>query len=372
LYHSQHNAYAVICIANEGLTDVLFDDIELNHKRLIWQENNYYPFGMSMASIDKVGSNSFTYNGKEEEESGYLDFHARQQDRQLGRFTSIDPLADKQGQASWSPYHYTLNNPINRIDPDGRSSVTVTGKKARRMFRRMRNEARQTDPSYRLSQINHKLGGKMDRLYKRGKRQEREWGFTIVKNKRGKIRARNVVHSPDEDDPTTTRDESKTTIHWNFKKLKKEDKVIGMFHTHPFDNKLTQGEAQGDFESFSLKDIKSFMEAYHFPKSYGLKNKMNYAGFTTILQGVDGRYVLTVENYKLARRSVQRYPSYSSLYRKTGDALQGSNYGNVLNTKSPAWNFMARLVIASFAGESSKSGIGFYYAPNNLSFKKLN
>ena len=80
--------------------DVYFDDFSLAHKRLMWQENSYYPFGMAMSSIDQTGSphHRFTYSGKEEEESGLLDFHARQQDRQLGRFTSIDPLADQHGQ----------------------------------------------------------------------------------------------------------------------------------------------------------------------------------------------------------------------------------------------------------------------------------
>ena len=37
------------------------------------------------------------------------------------RFTSVDPLADK--LPDYSPYAYTLNNPINMIDPDGRFPI---------------------------------------------------------------------------------------------------------------------------------------------------------------------------------------------------------------------------------------------------------
>jgi RHS repeat-associated protein len=46
----------------------------------------------------------------------HYDFSARYMDGI--RFTSVDPLAEKK---PWlTPYHYCSNNPINRIDPDGR------------------------------------------------------------------------------------------------------------------------------------------------------------------------------------------------------------------------------------------------------------
>jgi len=298
ILEAEHSGYAVVYVANESRMDVYFDDFTLKHKKLIWQENNYYPYGMNLKPIDQEGSpnHRFTFSGKEEEESGYLDFHARQQDRQLARFMSADPLADQQGQVSWTPFHYTMNNPINRIDPDGRSSITLTGSQARRAFRRMRRQANKINPQNRLNRITQALGRKMDRLYRRGKRQEREWGFVIVQNRRGKIKARNVVHSPDEDDPNTARDESKTSIKLNFENLKKGDKVIGDFHTHPNDKTLLSES----FESFSDGDIENFMATYHNNKSHGLKKKKDFDGYVKIMQGSDGRYAIAVENYRKA------------------------------------------------------------------------
>jgi hypothetical protein len=40
-------------------------------------------------------------------------------DGDVGRFLGVDPLAAD--YAAFTPYHYTLNNPIRFIDPDGRS-----------------------------------------------------------------------------------------------------------------------------------------------------------------------------------------------------------------------------------------------------------
>jgi RHS repeat-associated protein len=51
------------------------------------------------------------------EELGLYDYGARWYDPAVGRFTTVDPAANK--MPSWSPYNYTFNNPVKLIDPTG-------------------------------------------------------------------------------------------------------------------------------------------------------------------------------------------------------------------------------------------------------------
>ena len=41
----------------------------------------------------------------------------------LGRFNSVDPLPDTEGQESLTPYQYAWNNPILKSDPDGKVPI---------------------------------------------------------------------------------------------------------------------------------------------------------------------------------------------------------------------------------------------------------
>lgn len=92
-------------------------------------ERHYYPFGMQMApeSVEYVPAtsstaNRYSYNNKElidDLDLQWLAYGARFYDPAIGRFTGVDPLADQ--FPGWNPYNYTLNNPINMIDPDGRA-----------------------------------------------------------------------------------------------------------------------------------------------------------------------------------------------------------------------------------------------------------
>jgi len=90
--------------------------------------DDYYPFGMQMGGRSYnqgLEDNIYKYSSKELDEEqltgGKLDwyyFGARYYDPDIGRWLRVDPMADKFPDIT--PYHYTHNNPLNKIDPDGR------------------------------------------------------------------------------------------------------------------------------------------------------------------------------------------------------------------------------------------------------------
>ena len=84
------------------------------------QENEYYAFGLA-AAVQSTPSpaNRYLYNGKEVQTdlTNQYDYGARFYDPVIGRFTTVDPLADQ--SESQSPYHAFSNNPINTLDPNG-------------------------------------------------------------------------------------------------------------------------------------------------------------------------------------------------------------------------------------------------------------
>ncbi|MDH6310474.1 RHS repeat-associated protein [Dysgonomonas sp. PFB1-18] len=93
------------------------------------QQNHYYPFGMTFADSFNPDIQPYKYNGKELEKTHELnmyDYSARYYDPALGRFTTVDPLAEE--YYSISPYVYVMNNPLKYIDPDGRKIIGTNGK----------------------------------------------------------------------------------------------------------------------------------------------------------------------------------------------------------------------------------------------------
>ena len=96
--------------------------VVLNDSGEVIQSNDYYPFGMLMAQGGS-STNKYLYNGKEvQEQTGWLDYGARMYDNSLGRWFSMDRLAEK--YLPISPYVYVANNPVHFIDPNGMAIST--------------------------------------------------------------------------------------------------------------------------------------------------------------------------------------------------------------------------------------------------------
>jgi len=120
----EHLGNMRVAYANDGLKDV------------IRQVNAYYPFGMNIRGLSSnkrsivVQRNEYQYNGKMyQDEMGlnWYDYGARFYDAGVGRWWSVDPSADEEGQEVASPYCYVENNPISRYDPDGKIWGNIIG-----------------------------------------------------------------------------------------------------------------------------------------------------------------------------------------------------------------------------------------------------
>ncbi len=82
--------------------------------------NRYFAYGGGANQTISTGQ-KYRYTGQPFDDDGAFDLYyygARYYDPVLGRFTSRDAMASK--YPGWSPYAYTLDNPIKSIDPNGK------------------------------------------------------------------------------------------------------------------------------------------------------------------------------------------------------------------------------------------------------------
>ena len=89
--------------------------------------NHYYPFGGLLSSSVSNAVQPYKYNGKELDRKNGLDWYdygACMYDAALGRWHAVDPMSEK--YYSWSPYTYCKNNPVLRIDLDGKDDYVIS------------------------------------------------------------------------------------------------------------------------------------------------------------------------------------------------------------------------------------------------------
>ena len=98
-----------------------------NTNGTVVQRMEYYPSGLQLCNNTTDSDKQMRrYNGKELDRMHGLntyDYGARQYNPVTARWDRMDPLCEK--YYGVSPYAYCGNNPMNRIDPDGRDVVIV-------------------------------------------------------------------------------------------------------------------------------------------------------------------------------------------------------------------------------------------------------
>ncbi len=121
--------YSYVYQYKDHLGNVRLSYMENEGDMEIVEENNYYPFGLQHKGYNNVVNgteHTYKYNGKEHQQElglDWYDFGARNYDSALGRWTTIDPLADKNHFDS--PYTFVHNNPLIYVDPDGKDAILI-------------------------------------------------------------------------------------------------------------------------------------------------------------------------------------------------------------------------------------------------------
>ncbi len=130
-YVNLTDCWAEVYVENLSGVPVWFDDLEIQTgalpTALVVQETHYDPWGLELAGIgyiaDATLEHQWKFNGGVERLTdlalGLDQSGARMYDPRLGRFWSVDPLADQEDQESWTPYHFVSDNPVGANDPDG-------------------------------------------------------------------------------------------------------------------------------------------------------------------------------------------------------------------------------------------------------------
>ena len=103
----------------ESAQQVAFDNARLDDSRL-------RTVATSNTSTNST-PNTVLFNGQQQDETGLYYLRARTYDPKTGRFLSHDPeLGKSKEPTSLHRYVYASNDPVNRIDPSGRSDGSIT------------------------------------------------------------------------------------------------------------------------------------------------------------------------------------------------------------------------------------------------------
>ena len=120
---------SLVSDANKGIANIEYDNMN-NPRRIQFTNSNVTLYVYGDAGLN-ASAQPYKYNGKELDRMHGLDWYdygARDYDAALAQWTKMDPLCET--YKGINPYAYWMNNPINRIDPDGNKIVDSKGRLA--------------------------------------------------------------------------------------------------------------------------------------------------------------------------------------------------------------------------------------------------
>ena len=107
-------------------TDLLGSTRAVVQGATVVESYDFDPWGLLMPGRTLGSGTKEGFTGKEQDtETGLEYFGARYYMVALGRWSSVDPMAD--ADPEWSPYNYVLNNPLSSVDPTGLECKPIQG-----------------------------------------------------------------------------------------------------------------------------------------------------------------------------------------------------------------------------------------------------
>ncbi len=125
------NGQRIAKLTPAGQADIYLSD-HLSSARALTRSRwsaNYYPFGEVASQTGSEVDTRFDFTGHERDPGTGLIYAGQHYYHDaIGRWLSVDPFSHS--FPSLTPYHYVRNNPLNRIDPDGRIDWPLKGNTA--------------------------------------------------------------------------------------------------------------------------------------------------------------------------------------------------------------------------------------------------